>query len=124
MYGYWKSRVYLTACVAIALKSEIYVQGRYAEAKYIERLAEGQAFLAGESFYSLKRWYAEDMALVPEVFLRGIDPEEGDFGHISGLELWLTFEAEGLMDTGLDKNPREAFLSKLNDYRKKNSLAD
>ena len=48
-----------------------------------------------------KKWYPEDMALKPDVFLRGIDPERNNFGMAAGLELWLHLAQEGYMDTGL-----------------------
>ena len=40
------------------------------------------------------------MALRPEAFLTGLEPEQGNFGFKARLELWLHLNEQGLMDAG------------------------
>lgn len=118
--SYWKARAYLTACIAISCNHQIYVHGRHVSNKVIASLSEGYALLGwkGEGVWSLglKRWHPDDMALRPDVFLKGIDPEENNFGIKSGLRLWLELEEEGYMETGLDKTCRPLFQKELAKY--------
>lgn len=120
IFSYWKSRAYLTACVAAAWKRKIYVSGRNTDVETIRRHQNGEVFLN----YSLgsalpmagQHWYPEDMSLKPEVFLDRLD--EGDYARRSALDLWLKLDARGLMDSDLPSVPsaRPAFnnaLSKL-----------
>ncbi|MFA6071748.1 MAG: hypothetical protein WC810_24490 [Janthinobacterium sp.] len=112
-YSYWKARAYLTACIAIALKHDVHIMGTSGAKKKIDLLAQGDILLASEekgipSIYGPK-WYPEDMALVPEVYLKGIDPEIENFGVRAGLSLWLELEEQGLMKTGLGKEARTLF---------------
>lgn len=118
--NYWKSRAYLTACVAIAWKAHVHIKGTYISEKLIPKLAEGEVFLGDkntgiESFYG-KKWYPEDMALEPELFLRDVDSERNNFGIKSGLKLWLELEEQGLMDIGMQKNARALFEHELARY--------
>lgn len=104
-FTYWKARAYLTACVAIAWKHQVFIHGISKPKKEIERLANGETLLGwqGEGIWSLghSAWYPEDMALRPSAYLEGVDPERNNFGTKSGLSLWLDLEKQGLMDTGL-----------------------
>lgn len=104
-FAYWKSRAYTTACVAIAWKRKVYIHGRFVPFTSIERLAQGQVLLGwrGECFTQLggQRWHPEDMALRPDDFLKGVDPETDKFGTKSALELWLYLDKRGFMDIGL-----------------------
>lgn len=56
------------------------------------------------------------MALRPDVFLNGVDPERDGFGVRSGLELWLALQHQ-YMNTGLDmydsRSIRELFQQEL-----------
>jgi hypothetical protein len=112
-FSYWKSRAFLAACIAIAWKNSVWIQGRYADAKFIAALWAGETLLGSGSgackYTNLKRWYAEDLALVPSVYLDGIDPETGDFGIRSALQLWLDLDKQGYMDTGLTCDARSLF---------------
>jgi len=112
-YSYWKSRAYLTACIAVAWKQHIHIQGRYLSQKNIEPLADGSILLGwqGEGIWQFggKHWYPEDMALLPDVFLKDIDPERDAFGIKSALKLWLDLERKGLMNTGLGKDARAGY---------------
>lgn len=121
VFSYWKARAYLTACVAIAWKHKVYVHGIRMPNKEIERLAEGKTLLGwqGEGIWELgsRSWYAEDMALRPDTFLKDIDPEQDDFGIKSGLRLWLDLEQKGLLDTGgPETNARMLFQQELAKY--------
>jgi len=123
-FTYWKARADLTACVAIAWKRKVYVTGVYFPKKEIDQLAYGETLLGwrGEGIWFIgdRKWYPEDMALKPEAFLDGIDPERDDFGIISGLKLWLDLEEQGLMDTGMNSvicaNPKQSFQQELKKY--------
>lgn len=104
LFGYWKSRAYLAACIAIAWKRHVYVRGAFLSGQEIQELAEGTTLLGwqGEGIGHLgsKRWYPEDMALQPEAFLDGLESERDNFGIKAGLQLWLDLEKRGLMNTG------------------------
>ncbi|MFA6283011.1 MAG: hypothetical protein WCV64_06640 [Desulfurivibrionaceae bacterium] len=120
LFTYWKARAYLTACVAIACKRKVYIKGLYMPKKEIDQLASGNVLLGwqGEGIWELghKSWYAEDMAIEPEAFLRGIDPELGNYGIKAGLKLWLELEQEGFMDTGIVESARQRFQQEQDKY--------
>lgn len=121
IFSYWKARAYLTACVAIAWKNQIYVHGIRIPNKEIARLSEGKTLLGwqGEGIWELgnKAWDPEDMALKPGVFLEGVDPEQDSFGIKSGLRRWLELEEQGLMATGCPvANSRQLFQQELEKY--------
>lgn len=124
LFEYWKSRAYLAAFVAVAWKHKVYVRGVFMPRKELDRMATGDGLLIprneGVWAYGGKKWHPEDMALMPDVFLRGIDPERNDFGITSGLELWLSLETQGYMDTGLGmyegKSVRQLFEQELCKY--------
>lgn len=112
-FSYWKARAYLTACIAIAWKKNIYIHGLVLPEKQIDQLASGNMLLGwqGEGFWKLgfNRWDPEDMTLAPEKYLDGLDPEEDNFGIKSALNLWLTLERQGYMDSGLGSESRTLF---------------
>lgn len=122
LFSYWKARAYLTACVAIAWKHGVYVHGLRIPRKEIDKLAEGETLLGwqGEGvrgFVGRTKWYPEDMALKPEAFLEGVDPERDNFGIKSGLKRWLELEEQGLMETGAPiTNVRQLFQQELEKY--------
>ena len=121
-FSYWKSRAYLTACVAIAWKAHINIRGSYASQKLIYTLAQGEILLGNKSngLESLfgKKWYPEDMALDPELFLKDLDPERDSFGIKAGLRLWLELDDKGQMDIGMQKDARSLFEHELAKYIK------
>ena len=100
-FEYWKSRADLAAVVAIAWKLKVRIRGRYLPHVRILGLEHGEAFFADPFSFSGELWYPEYMALKPDVFLDGINPEKNNFGFVSALDLWLRLEEQGLMDTGL-----------------------
>lgn len=111
IYDYWKSRGYLTACVAIAWKHGVRIRGIYSPAKEIKRVAYGKVLMGGHAAGSTPSrrgaLYPEDMALRPDAFLKGIDRERDNFGITSALGLWLMLEEQGYMATGLPMYQRD-----------------
>lgn len=120
-FSYWKVRAYLAACVAIAWKRNIYIHGIHMPGQDIMQLAEGHQLpvWGGEGIWALghKTWDPEYMALQPQAFLDGVDPERDYFGIESGLRLWLELEEMGLMDAGFPCNARPLFEKELAKYR-------
>lgn len=118
-YSYWKSRAYLTACVAIAWKNNVYIKGRYAEDRDLSILLSKQV-LPGQIVNRIamhgRRWYAEDLALSPEQYLKGLDAERNLFGTTSALRLWLQLENDGWMNTGVSETARSTFEEELARY--------
>lgn len=111
-FNYWKSRAYLTAFVAIAWKHGVYIRGDSLPSKEIKRIAYGEALLVSEDGNTLglrgRLWYPEDMALKPDDYLAGVDPELKGFGVKAALSIWLKLEEKGYMSTGLPMYPRES----------------
>lgn len=121
MFAYWKARAYLAACVAIAWKHQLYIRGRAVSKKSINKLSRGEILLACKKMgtNSLRgiKWYAEDMALLPEAFLKDVDPEIESFGMKSALDLWLRLDDQGLMQIDInEKTPRLLFLEARKKY--------
>lgn len=127
LFDYWKSRAYLTALVAVCWKNGVYIRGTYLPEKEIERIASGEALICSEDgdpgVSGPRLWYPEDMALKPDVFHFGVDPEHDHFGFKSALELWLDLEQQGHMATGLamysKASRRAAFEAKFAEYAPK-----
>lgn len=105
VFSYWKSRAYLTACVAICWKNSVFLHGKYTDSNFLGIVSEGKSLLrlGSDGICSIKgnKWYAEDLALNPEVYLEGVDPKVDNFGIISALSLWLEIDNKGLLDCGL-----------------------
>lgn len=123
---YWKSRAYLTACVAIAWKSKAYINGRYLPAKDIDRLRTGKALLGwgGDGLPSAGRlWHPDDMPVHPEKYLDGVDPERNRFGHAAALSLWLELAEQEYMDIGINGDPKPLFRKELAKYQRISSKA-
>jgi len=119
-FSYWKARAYLTACVAIAWKMKIYIHGINEPKNTIDQIAYGETLLGwqGEGIWKFGSvtWNPEDMALEPNEFLNGIDPEKENFGLKSALKLWLELQEEGLMDAGLRIETGQLFQQELGKY--------
>jgi hypothetical protein len=119
VFSYWKSRAFLTACVAVAWKKNVLVKGRFASRHELSTLTGTQVLpgpVLGQVVLRGRRWYAEDLALLPDQYLKGVYPEQNGFGVSSALRLWLQLEGEGWMDTGLQKEVRPAFEAELAKY--------
>ncbi|PLK50438.1 hypothetical protein [Uliginosibacterium sp. TH139] len=91
-FSYWKARAYLAACVAVAWRKRVCIRGVFADHKTVEELASEKCLVGvvceGFEAYLGRKWYPEDMALKPEVFLKGIDPELNNFGISSAIGLF------------------------------------
>ena len=115
-FSYWKSKCYLTACIASAWSHKIYIHGVYAPTEVIQKICYGEGFI-GEYIYQFrnKSWYPEYMALSPGKFLDGIDEEKDNYGIISALKFWLELEEQGFMYTGIGnkKKIRKLFQDEL-----------
>ncbi|MDD5383658.1 MAG: hypothetical protein PHG89_02100 [Gallionella sp.] len=120
IFSYWKARTYLTACVAIAWKRKVYIHGISQPKNTIDQLAYGETLLGwqGEGIWEFGcvTWHPEDMALQPDEFLNGIDPEKENFSIKSCLKLWLDLEEEGLMDAGIRTDAKQLFQQELTKY--------
>jgi len=117
IFKYWKSRAYLTACIAQAWKHKIYIMGREVSADLVDRYKEGLEFLEYGYHGALPtgglHWHPEDMADNPDVYLKGVDPEIRNYGVKSALNLWLELAQKGLMDTCFGSAPTEVFNERL-----------
>jgi len=121
IFSYWKTRAYLTTCIAQCWKNKIYVIGRTLPHEFIDSVESGEKILSfdGRGIYGFSgsRWYAEDMTTSPDVFLNGIDPEMDKFGYRAGLELWLELDSDGFMNSRMQNaNTRSLFISELEKY--------
>jgi hypothetical protein len=120
IFSYWKSRAYLAACVAIAWKNDVYVAGRSADKRELSILSGG-GNLPGSVLDRLasrgRRWYVEDLALRPDLYLQSVDSENDGFGVASALRLWLELDDEGWMDTGVSGRAHPAFEDELRTCR-------
>lgn len=116
-FSYWKSRGYLAACVALAFRRGIVLHGIFAKQKDIKKIATGEVLLPSKSGLTKlygKRWYPDDMATDPDVYLNGVDPEYRKFGITSALKLWLSLYEQGFMKIKHHENPQPLFQEKLN----------
>jgi hypothetical protein len=117
-YSYWKSRAYLTSCIATCCAKKILVKGLYLPSSTIKIISSGNTLMpmgkCGIYHFCGKKWHPEDMILLPDEFLKGINPEINKFGLKAGLKLWLELESNGHMTSGLeDKNTKIKFKTKL-----------
>lgn len=103
IFNYWKCRAYLTSCIAIASRNKLQVFGETVPAKLISNFEKGKSFLPiNTEFRTIKRygmrWQPEDLIYKPDFYIDGVD--EGHFGKIGSLALWLELYEKGYMDTG------------------------
>lgn len=121
-YHYWKSRAYLTACIAIATKNHNYLHGITTTHEIIEKLAYGESLLGyadnSKWTFANKTWYPDDLPISPEKYLEDIRPEEHNYGLVSALKLWLELEQKGYMETYIIdiKKIRDKFINELKKY--------
>jgi hypothetical protein len=99
--GYWKVRVNAAVMVAQAWRRNVWLNGRNCDEKLLEQLLHKEDLTTLTELERLtnssRRVEVEDWLLVPEAFLEGVDPENGQFGARSALEKWLRFDADGHM---------------------------
>ena len=116
LFNYWKCRVYLTACIAIAWRYEVYIHGRKLPFKNLEGYLEGEQFL-GEHYDGLvnrsSMWHPEDMACSPKNLLDGLHDLFHDGEYQQTINLWLTLAKKGWMDTCFNPAPIEKFKAAL-----------
>lgn len=111
-FSYWKSRAYLTSCIAYCSLKDIFVDGKTADLKHIEKICNGELFDNKRKEIGA-RWYAEDLPTSPALFLKDIDPEDNNFGLMAALRLWLSLEDRGLMTSSTTSNYRDLFSTEL-----------
>lgn len=120
-FSYWKSRVYLTACISLSWANELFVWGLKTHNEFIRSIEYGRKILnfGKNGIYSIDgvRWYADDMVITPELFLEGIRKDSDNFGYIESLKSWLKYESDGLMNTGVNKKTTKSeFIKALKKY--------
>ncbi|XOF32904.1 MAG: hypothetical protein ACL93V_12915 [Candidatus Electrothrix sp. YB6] len=126
IYSSGMVRGYLTAYIAkCLLYRRLHVFGISAPSKLIKSISDGQTMLGWNGKGAIegikgRKWYPEDMALSPEDFLDGVNPETDKFGVIEGLSIWLKLESQGHMKLGLnierERNARQLFEQELKKY--------
>ncbi|HCE3742060.1 hypothetical protein HJ137_22500 [Vibrio parahaemolyticus] len=120
VFSYWKSRGHIAASVAMCWKNQVYVRGLYLDASTVSRYASGESLLNfgqdGIHFPNGVRWYAEDLAEDPEMYLKNVDPEENKYGLDAALSLWFQLNNQGFLDTGYSDG---TVLKKFSDAREK-----
>lgn len=120
LFPYWKARAYLTACIAIAWKRDVYIHGLYRPKELIQKYLYGETLMGWEGgdiwAFGHKDWDPEEMSFTPEAFIERIDPEQANFGIISGLKLWLELEKHGYMESDFE-DARDKFEMKLAKYQ-------
>jgi hypothetical protein len=106
-YEYWKSRAYLTSCLAFSYRNNCHIYGRVMPEKKLIQYREGNKFFTDHKLESGRRFEPEDLIYLPEKFLNGIDPERDNFGRISALSLWIDLAEDdcmtGYVEPDLDK---------------------
>lgn len=101
-FPYWKARGYLVACIASAWKRDVCILGRICPSSEIHRYECGMTLLnwRDDGIFTIK-WLHTDppykMAREPSAYMEYID--EGQFGLVSALDLWLELDKQGLMET-------------------------
>lgn len=110
--GYWKARVSTAALVAQALSRKLWVNGRNCDVKLLRASTYAKELVGIQEhdllMASSRRFEVDDWLLEPDAFLDDVDPEPNRFGSISALELWLNFDAEGLMEHPYGKSGTRA----------------
>jgi hypothetical protein len=109
IYGYWKCRADIAACVAQGWKRNQYITGRMLTQKVFNKIISlkfvPDSELEGTAIAN-QRFQAEDLTLNPKFFVQGLS--EGQFGIENAVALWLEYQQLGLMDSGFG-NKRSVF---------------
>lgn len=101
--AYWKARVSTATLLAQAINRDIWVRGYACEVKGRHWVLTDKDLVSAGDHDTLsaksKPLAIEDWLLDPTHFLDGLDPERNNYGVLSGLSLWLSEDAKGLMKT-------------------------
>ena len=109
IYGYWKCRSDIAACVAQGLKRNQYITGRMLTQKVFNKIISLKFVPDSElegTVIANQRFQAEDLAINPKFFVQGLS--EGQFGIKNAVALWLEYQQLGFMDSGFG-NKRSVF---------------
>lgn len=102
IYSYGLCRAYLAAYIAVCYLKGIRVFGIATSTRIIQSISDGKKLLGwnGEGCLSIKgkRWHPEDMALLPKIFLDGLDK----YSSAEALKMWMEFDDAGYMKLGLN----------------------
>lgn len=101
IYGYWKCRADIAACVAQGWKRNQYITGRMLTQKVFNKIISLKFVPDSElegTVIANQRFHAEDLTLNPTFFVQGL--LEGQFGIENAIALWLDYQELGLLDSG------------------------
>ena len=101
VYGYWKCRADIAACVAQAWKRNCYLSGRHLKPNVFSKIISLKHIPDSEleqTAITNERFYAEDLTTNPESYVKGL--YEGQFGINNAVVLWLEYHQQGLMNSG------------------------
>jgi len=101
IYGYWKCRADIAACIAQAWRRNCYVSGRMISPDRFNRLTSLKHIPDSDNEQTLiigRRFQAEDLTTDPKFYSQNVG--EGQFGIDNAVELWLDYHQQGLMDSG------------------------
>jgi len=110
--SYWKTRAYLTACIGLCYKNDISPCGYFLPSKEVNRFTEGSQFIPYTNQGFLPgghRWFVEDMVTDPKAYLKGVDPEDNNFGIHQAISYYFKLEEQGYMDLGFKESYRKVF---------------
>ncbi|QQX81678.1 hypothetical protein JK628_07515 [Shewanella sp. KX20019] len=101
VYGYWKCRADIAACIAQAWKRNCYVSGRHINPRVFSKVTSLK--YVPDSQLDLteikgKRFNAEKLTTSPEFYSQALN--EGQFGIDNAIALWLDYHQQSLMDSG------------------------
>ena len=109
IYGYWKCRTDIAACVAQGWKRNQYITGRMLTQKVFNKIISLKFVPDSElegTVIANQRFHAEDLTLNPKFFVQGLS--EGQLGIENAVTLWLEYQQLGFMDSGFG-NKRSVF---------------
>lgn len=116
VWTYWKCRAYLTSCIALAERENIYFHAYLMSKEIFTKFESGEYFFNQSDLKRIVGWYPSDLYLSPEVFLKDVDRELNNFGYRAGLSLWLELEEKGLVMThNYAREVREKFAKALDE---------
>jgi hypothetical protein len=101
--AYWKARVSTATLLAQSINRDVCVRGYACEVKGEHWVLTDKDLVSAGEHDTLsatsKTLAIENWLLDPAHFLDGLDPERNNYGVLSGLSLWLSEDAKGLMKT-------------------------